>query len=127
MRIIATLFIAAVSLTSSIAADFLDIPADGVWAKVQDKADLTRWSAISPKHPNTRIDFISVRDGRKWMTYYLVRSTCSDHSKLKFYTIKPGDQLGVGANCDGALIGGDSTPIDEVQKLPPAAAALLKR
>ncbi len=128
MRFIATLiFIAAVSLTPAIAADFLDIPASNIWTKVLQTGDGAQWSIIPSAHPKMRIDLISYleKDGKR-NSFYMVRSACSDADKVAAYTIKPGYKLGVGVNCNGDIVPGTSTPIEEVPKLPSEAAALLK-
>ncbi len=127
MRTITMLIlIAAVSLTPAVAQGFLDIPATGTWVKVQD-GDATQWSAIPLTQPKTRIDLISYLEDGKRISYYLVRSACSDGNTVTSYVIKPGNQLGLGVDCNGRLVTGTSTPLEKVQKLPPEAAALLKR
>jgi len=130
MRTIAMLiFIAAASLTSAIAQGFLDIPPTGAWLKVHEgkEGEITQWSARSPIHPNTRIDLVSYIEDGKRDGYYVVRSACPDGDTVATAMIKPGNALGLGMECNGAFVAITSTVLSEVQKLPPAAAPLLKR
>jgi hypothetical protein len=129
MRSIATLiFMVAVSLTPAIAQEFLTIPADGTWVKVHEgkEGEITQWSARSPIHPDTRIDLVSyVVDGKR-DGYYVVRSACPGDNTVATAIIQPGDMLGLGLDCNGAMVGKSNAVLGEVKKLPPEAAALLK-
>jgi hypothetical protein len=130
MRTIAmSLFIAAVSLTPAVAQGFLNLPATGAWVKVHEgkEGDIILWSARSPIHPDTRIDLVSYLEDGKRDGYYVVRSACSDGKTVATAVIKPGKALGLGADCNGRIVAKSSMVLDEVQKLPPEAAALLKR
>ena len=125
MRTIATLIVlVTLSLATTHAQGFLDIPVNNTWTKVQDGA-ATQWSIRSSAQPNTRIDLVSYTEDGKRTTYYLVRSTCSNGEVAKS-VIKPGNMVGLGTDCSGNVVTVTSTMITEAPKLPPAAATLIE-
>jgi len=121
----ASIFAAIMLMTGMTAtAQVFDVPATGAWVKVQDGA-VTQWSAIPSAHPKTRIDLLSYVENGERTTYYMIRTACSD-GKVASAVIKPGNQLGIGLDCAGYTVAKTAAVLDEVQKLPVAAAALLK-
>ncbi len=129
MHTITTLILIAASLTPAIAQGFLDIPATGNWVKVHEgnAREITQWSARSSLHPETRIDLVTYIDEGKRDGYYVVRSVCPDSDAVATAVIKPGNALGLGADCLGNVVEKSSAVLSEVKKLPAEAAALLKR
>jgi hypothetical protein len=121
---ILALLVISVSLTPAVAQVF-DIPATGAWVKMQD-GEITQWSAISSAQPKTRIDLVSYVEEGERITYYLIRTACSN-GKITSAVIKPGNMLGIGVDCDGYTVTTYAAVLGRVQKLPTEAAALLKR
>jgi hypothetical protein len=116
--------VVAVSVAPAVAQVF-DIPATGAWVKVQD-GEVTQWSAIPSTNTKMRIDLVSYVENGNRITYYLIRSACSD-GKVASAVIKPGNKLGVGVDCNGSMVANTATILDTVQKLPTEAAALIKQ
>lgn len=125
IRTIAVLIALVVASMNSSAAGVFDIPATGAWTKVQD-GETTQWSAIPSTQPKMRIDFVSYVEGGDRVSYYLIRSACPDGT-VASAVIKPGNKLGIGMDCAGFTVAKTASVLDEVQKLPADAAALLKR
>ena len=124
MRMATLVLLAFTAFATTAFAQVFDLPADGAWRNVQT-GDVTQWSAIPTSQPHTRIDLLSYTDHGVRTTYYLVRSACAN-GEVAAYTLKPDNRLGIGVDCAGNLIEGDSSILNRTQKLPAAAAALLR-
>ena len=117
----------ASAVTKAENGTIFNIPATGTWVKVQS-GGVTQWSAIPPTAPETRIDLVSyVKNGNR-ITYFLIRSACSDGT-VGSAVIKQGNKLGTGLDCNGHIVATEMTSVmlGEVEKLPREAAVLLKR
>jgi hypothetical protein len=125
MRNIAVLVVMTITFLASATAQqgVLDLPTHGAWVKVQDTNEVIQWSIIAPAHPTTRVDYISSRDNDgSWKNYYLVRSKCAN-GDFAVSTLKPGNKLGLGSSCAGAIVAATSTVVNDLPRLP--AEALL--
>ena len=119
------LFFVLVSLTLATAAEVPGVPANGTWVRLQDGVEMTQWIAVSATQPWTRIDLISTIDDGARSTYYLVRTACSA-DRFAVAVIKHGNDVGIGKDCDGALVPTYATVLTRVQALPAEALAMLK-
>lgn len=127
MRTILSLIVLTVVYVSPASAQgFLEIPVKDSWTKVQDGA-VIQWSLVTSDRPDTRVDLVSYleNDGTR-VSYYRIRSACKT-GEVASYTIKPGNKLGLGMDCDGNIVAGTSTIVEQAPALPREASALIIR
>lgn len=126
MRNIAVSVLMAIGIVASAAAQqgVLDLPIHDQWIKMQNTDDLVQWSIVPAAHPDTRVDYITYRDGNdSWKSYYLIRSQCPNGT-FAMSTLEPQHKSGLGKNCDGSIVQTTSTVVDELPKLPAKALFL---
>lgn len=122
-----TVFFVCLTAMNVANADVFDIPSSSSWTKVQD-GEVTQWSVIPPNMlRTTRIDLVSyVDESGVRVSYYVIRRACQS-GKIELYTVKPGNKLGVGLDCDMdiSMTYELSAMLNLVDKLPTEAKTLL--